>query len=281
MLLFTTLIAGSFSLGGMVANQIDPGALMAARFLFAAILIGGIVVAQGNMKRSKFVSPWRYLLLGGLFAIYFVTMFEGLKTATPVSIAAVFTLTPFMAAIFGWLLLKQVTNLLMAVALAIGAVGAIWVIFRGDLGALVGLDIGRGEWIYFFGCIAHALYIPLVRKLSRGEPQLVMTFGTLMAGFLVLAVWSGLEIVATPWLSLPPFVWFTLFYLAFVASAATLFLLQYASMRLPSAKVMAYTYLVPVWVIVLEGAIGHGWPAPMILVGVGLVATSLLLLLKE
>jgi drug/metabolite transporter (DMT)-like permease len=155
------------------------------------------------------------------------------------------------------------------------------VIFRGDPGALLRLEIGRGEWIYFFGCIAHALYIPLVRKLSRGEPQLVMTFGTLMAGFLVLAVWSGPEIVATRWLSLPPLVWFTLFYLAFVASAATLFLLQYASMRLPSAKVMAYTYLVPVWVIVLEGAIGHGWPAPMILVGVGLVATSLLLLLKE
>jgi drug/metabolite transporter (DMT)-like permease len=34
-------------------------------------------------------------------------MFEGLKTAPPVSAAAVFTLTPVMSGIFGWVLLRQ------------------------------------------------------------------------------------------------------------------------------------------------------------------------------
>jgi drug/metabolite transporter (DMT)-like permease len=46
-------------------------------------------------------------VLGGLFAVYFVTMFEGLKTAPPVSASAVFTLTPIMSALFGWVLLRQ------------------------------------------------------------------------------------------------------------------------------------------------------------------------------
>jgi hypothetical protein len=32
-----------------------------------------------------FAAPWRYLVLAGLFAVYFVLMFEGLKTAPAVS----------------------------------------------------------------------------------------------------------------------------------------------------------------------------------------------------
>ncbi|HCE70317.1 MAG TPA: EamA family transporter, partial [Ruegeria sp.] len=51
----------------------------------------------------------------------FVLMFEGLKTAPPVSAAAVFTLTPVLSAVAGWLLLRQVTTPRMALALAVGA----------------------------------------------------------------------------------------------------------------------------------------------------------------
>ena len=37
----------------------------------------------------------------------------------------------------------------------------------------------------------------------------------------------------------------------------TFVLLQFATLRLPSAKVMAYTYLVPSWVILWELALGR------------------------
>ena len=38
------------------------------------------------------------------------------------------------------------------------------------------LDIARGEIVYFWGCIAHALYAPLVRRFNRGEPPADPTF---------------------------------------------------------------------------------------------------------
>ena len=105
-------------------------------------------------------------------------MFEGLKTAPAVSAAAVFTLTPILTAVFGYLLLRQITTVWMAAALAIGAAGALWVIFRADLQALRVFAIGRGEAIYFVGVIAHAIYTPMVRKLNRGERPLEFAFGT-------------------------------------------------------------------------------------------------------
>ena len=226
MLLFSALVAGSFSLGSLAANEIAPSAITAARFAIAAVVIGAAALALGKFERAAFKAPWRYVVLGGLFAVYFVLMFEGLKTAPPVSAAAVFTLTPVMAAGFGYLLMRQIMTARMALALSIGAVGALWVIFRADLSALRQFRIGTGEIIYFWGCMCHALYTPMVRKLNRGEPTVVFTFGTLLGGCVALTVWGWSDVRATDWLALPAIVWITLLYIALFASAATFVLLQ-------------------------------------------------------
>jgi drug/metabolite transporter (DMT)-like permease len=220
-------------------------------------------------------------VLGGLLAGYFVLMFEGLKTARPVSAAAVFTLTPVMAAGFGWLLLRQRLTGRTALALLIGGAGALWVIFRADLGALLALQIGPGEWVYFWGCVAHAVYTPMVRRLNRGEPAVVFTFGMMVAGTGVLMLYAWPAILATDWSALPGIVWVTLAYVAVAASAMTFVLLQFATLRLPAAKVMAYTYLVPAWVILWEIALHGTVPPALVLAGVALTALALGLLLKE
>lgn len=281
MLAFSALVAGSFSLGVLAAPHIDPGALSVVRFVLAGVLVGIAAAVTTGIPRTAWAAPWRYLVLGGLLGAYFVLMFEGLKTAPPVSAAAVFTLTPVMAAGFGWLFLRQRLTARMAVALVIGGAGALWVIFRADLQALRALEVGRGEAIYFVGCVAHAAYAPLVRKLNRGEPAVVFTFGMMVAGTVLLALYAWPAMAATDWTALPGIVWVTLVYVAVAASAVTFVLLQYATLRLPSAKVMAYTYLVPSWVALWELVL-HGLVQPgLVLVGVAMTVLALGLLLKE
>ncbi|MEP0153870.1 DMT family transporter [Pseudophaeobacter sp.] len=281
MLLFSILVAGSFSLGVLIANDIAPMALNAARFCIAAVVIGAVAGLSGKLRRHHFRAPWRYLVMGALFASYFVLMFYGLQTADPVSASAVFTLTPVLSGVFGYLLLRQITTPRMALALGIGAAGALWVIFRADLAALRAFDIGRGEMIYFVGCVAHAIYTPVVRKLNRGEPAIAFTFGTLIAGALVLLVVGWGDIRATQWNALPMLVWVGIFYVAIFASAVTFVLLQFASLHLPAAKVMAYTYLTPSWVIVWQVALGNPAPSGLILVGIALTVVALVLLLED
>lgn len=281
MLVFSMLVAGSFALGALAANEMAPSALNAVRFWIAAGVIGMVVFATGGVPRGALAAPWRYVLLAGFFTIYFVLMFEGLKTAPPVSAAAVFTLTPVLTAAFGWLLLRQVLTPRMAQALVIGAFGAIWVIFRADVAAILRFEIGRGEVIYFWGCVAHAIYTPLVRKLNRGETAVVFSFGVILAGAVLLTVWGWNDLVATDWASLPGIVWITILYTAIFASAATFVLLQFAALRLPGSKVMAYTYLTPSWVIVWELALGGTPPPIMVLAGLVLTIVALAVLLQE
>lgn len=281
MLCFSALVAGSFSLGAMAAPFVSPSALTVLRFALAGSLVGAAALATTGVPRTTWQAPWRYVVLGGLLAAYFVLMFEGLRTAAAVPTAAVFTLTPVMAAGFGWLLLRQVTTPRMALALVVGAVGALWVIFRADLAAVLRMDVGRGEVIYFFGCISHALYAPMVRKLNRGEPALVFTFGMMLAGFVLLLLWGWRDVVETDWAALPAIVWICLVYTSVAASAMTFVLLQYATLRLPAAKVMAYTYLVPAWVTLWEIALGRGAPPLQVGGGVVLTVLALGLLLKD
>jgi drug/metabolite transporter (DMT)-like permease len=264
----------------MVANDIAPMALNAIRFVIAGVVIGVAAHLTHGLKPAHFRAPWRFAVLGGLFAVYFVLMFYGLQTAPPVSAAAVFTLTPVLSAVFGFLLLRQITTLPMALALAIGGAGAIWVIFRGDLSAMRAFEVGQGEITYFWGCVAHAIYTPMVRRLNRGEPAVVFTFGTLVAGAIILTLFGWQDIRATDWASLSSLVWIAILYVAVFASAATFVLLQYASLHLPSAKVMAYTYLTPSWVILWEIALGKGVPDVIVLLGIALSVLALVMLLE-
>lgn len=285
MLLFSAIVAGSFSFGGLVANEIAPAALNFVRFWLAAVVLFVVIlwVEPNAIARLKFgaKAPWRYGITGGLIGTYMVLMFEGLKTASPVSTAAVFTLSPLITAGFAYVILRQVLPLRVFWVLILGGIGALWVVFRADFGAFLRFEVGKGELIYFVGALAHAIYIPLLRKFNRGESSLVFVMYSMIAGSALMFFVAGKAILATDWANLSLVVWGVIFYTGVFATAGSLSLIHFGSMRLSGAKVMAYTYLVPSWVILLEIALGHGAPSGLVLVGVAMTIVALLLLLKQ
>lgn len=279
MLLFATLISGSFTLGHLTAPHIDPGALTALRFLLASVVMVTVILAGPRAERRLSVqAPWRFLLLGILLGAYFVLMFEALRLTDPISLGAVFTMTPLMTAVFAWLMLRQRISPIVGLSLITAASGAIWVIFRADLDALLAFDVGRGELLFLIGCAAHAVYIPLITVLNRGESSKLFTLWTVLGGLVVVGTYSMPAILKTDWTALPTVVWITAAYISVFASAVTFFLMRYGALRLPAAKVMAYGYLIPCIVILLEGVAGHGWVEPPVLVGVAATVAALVML---
>jgi drug/metabolite transporter (DMT)-like permease len=285
MLTFSAFVAGSFSLGARIANDIDPVTVNGMRFLGAAFLLtlAALVLERkrpGPVQALR-SAPWRFPLLGAMFAGYFVLMFEGLKTAEPVTAGAVFTLTPVMTALIAWPMLGQRLDTWTSAALGLGAIGAVWVIFRGDPGALLRFDLGRGEGIYFIGCILHAIFTPMLKRLNRGEGPMVSTSLIMAGGLLVLLAYDRGAAFQTDWAALSGFVWLSIAYLMVFASALSIVLLQFAAQRLPSSKVMAYTYATPAWIILVDAAVGGALPGLAILPGVVLIGAALAMLLRS
>ncbi|MEM9144776.1 MAG: DMT family transporter [Pseudomonadota bacterium] len=279
MLAFALVISVSFVLGDRAAPHIGAGAITAVRFLLAAVVAG--VIAAPLIRAVHFRAPWRFAAMGGLFGAYFVLMFEGLKRTDPVSLAAVFTLMPIMSGAFGWLLMRQITTPGMALALLVGGAGALWVIFRGDLDALLSFQLGLGEALFLIGCACHALYTPLVAKLSRGEPAPAFGLGVLLGGLVVTAGYGAAEIAATDWTALAPVVWYAIAYLGVMATVVSFILMRFAALRLPASKVMAYGYLVPSFVILWEGVLTGAWVAAPVWLGVVATLMALGLLLRD
>jgi drug/metabolite transporter (DMT)-like permease len=216
--------------------------------------------------------------MGALMAVYFVTMFIALTMTLPVATSAVYTLVPLMTALTALLLVGQRSGPAVILSLVVAGLGAVVVIFRGDLGALLRFEIGRGELIYFVGCVAYAFYTPLLRRFSRGEPSLVQSFWTLLATAICIALSGVPDIATTDWLHLPPVVWWVVLYLAVGPTAICFFLIQFASLRLPAPKVIAYGYLTPAFVILFEALAGHGLPGVAIIIGAAVTVLGLIVL---
>jgi drug/metabolite transporter (DMT)-like permease len=278
MLLFAVLIAGSFSFGGLAATRMPGFAVNLVRYAVAT----GAMFAFGlwflGTKPRFPAAPWRFLLLGALMAVYMSTMFKALEFTSPVATGAVFTLMPLVSAGFAWLFMRQVTRPGVLVSLVIAAAGAIWVIFRGDVDAILAFDVGAGEMIFFVGVVCHAAYAPLLRRLNRGEQAFDFAFWGVAATFLFLFI-PGVPALATVELiRTPPIVWIAILYLAIVTTVITFLLIQYASMRLPAPKVLGYGYLTPSFIILLEGLIGHGWVHPSVMAGALVTACGLVVM---
>ena len=279
MLAFSGLVAGSFALGVKVANDITPAAFTLIRFVIAVSILATVLLIKTEFTKKVFKAPWRFFVLGGCIAIYFVLMFEGLKIASSVSLAAVFTFAPLLSGLFGYILVRQKMSLSIFTALIIGAIGALWVVFEGNFQRLIMLEFGLGEMIFFCGVVFHALYTPLSRKLNRGESPLGFAFATTLGATMLMIFYGIGDVYQTDLLNLSWMVWLTLFYTALFASALTFFLIQYATLVLPSSKVMAYTYLVPSWALMWELGLGQNISIYNIGLGILLTIFALVILL--
>ena len=279
MLLFSLLVSGSFVLGSIIANLISPDLVTFLRFLIAFIAITILILYQSKFCFLKYLSIGRSLILGALISIYFITMFEGLKTASSTSMAVVFTLTPLLAGFFDLIFSNRVMSRKVWITVVVAAIGALWIIFDGNIQNFINFKVGYGEKLFFIGCICHALYAALIPKFNNGEPAIIQTFGTLISGIIILGLFSNKEIIYYSWIDFPVIVLLTILYLAIFATAASFFLIQYSAVRLSSIKVMAYTYAVPIWVVLLQIIFLQQLPNTITFVGAFFILVSLLILL--
>ena len=278
MLLFAFLVSTSFTVGRSITFLLEPGPLTFMRFVMA-VAIFSVVAA---LSKEKFSWPgfgdWaRYFFLALLLVIFFITMFEGLRWATPLSSGAVFTLTPFMTVAIAAAVLGQKTPLAGFVGLFVAGLASLWIMFGGNMDAILQLRLGRGEIIFLVGCAAYAGYAPAVRKLSTGS-LIYMTLWTLVAGTVLLLIFQWSKIINTNWHLASPLTYLAIAWLALFTTAITFYLIQYAAMRLPSVKVMSYTLLIPAFILLQRILNGGTWPEPSILAGLGVLFVSMLVL---
>ena len=271
MLIATLLIATSFPVVAAIADGLDSLVLTFLRFLLAAVLFLPIVITKHGLAMPGLRDLARYAAISACMVGFFWCMFEALRTTTALNTGALFTFIPGIAAIVAAVLLKDRLDRKKLIALVLGSVGALWVVFRGDPDRLLSLALNPGDPIFFLGCIFFGFYTPLVKFFHKGEAMPVMTFWTLATGALWLFFLSIPRLVEIEWSAVEPGVYLGTAYLAIFTTLITFFLTQYSTVRLGPTRVMAYSYMNPALVLALTWFLGQTPPTLMVLPGVIIV----------
>ena len=167
MLLATVLVATSFPVGAAITHGLDSVVLTFLRFALAALLFGPIVAWRYDLPLPGWRNLVRYAVISAFLVSFFWGMFAALRHTSALNTGTIFTFTPAIAAAVSYFLLRDRLGTAARLALPVGFVGAIWVIFRGDPDALLALELGRGDGIFLGACFAMGCYMPMVKFLHR------------------------------------------------------------------------------------------------------------------
>jgi drug/metabolite transporter (DMT)-like permease len=274
MFLCAVLVSGSFPVGAAISRDLDPAVLTLVRFALASVLFAPFIWYRYTLVVS-FGALARYSLISATLVVFFWCMFYSLQYTTALNTSAIFTLVPGLAGIYAMILNRERLGRARLIALFLGIIGALWIIFRGDIALFTSLAWNRGDFVFFIGCLFMGLYTPLVRLLHRGEPMLQMAFWIMVTGTVWLFLAGGSQLLSLAWADVPFRVWAGIAYLAIFSTIITFFLTQYAILFLGPTRVMAYSYLYPALVLILDLLFGGLWPGTMILPGVVIVLSAM------
>ncbi len=276
------LVSTSFTVGAAITAELDPVVLTFVRFTLAACIFGPWVYFKYGLQFSLPLF-FRCALISGCLVIFFCCMFLALRYTSALNTSVIFALVPSISGFYALVFLGERLRKEQLLALACGMIGVVWVIFRGDLSQLLGMEWNRGDLIFLGGCIAMGLYTPLVRLLHRGESMAVMTFWVLVTGSLWLLLLAGSKLTTVVWSAVPTFAWLGIVYLVVFTTIVTFFLTQYCVTYLGPTRVAAYSYLYPALVLVIDFVLGHGLPPLRVIPGILVVLVAMFILqnLKE
>lgn len=271
------LVSTSFPVGEHIADHLDPAVITLVRFAVASALLAPVIAFKYGLRING-GSLLRYGAISACLVTFFWCMFFSLRYTTALNTSVLFTLVPGLSFIYSAVIVREKLGAKRIGALLLGLFGALWVIFRGDIYFLLSLSWNRGDVIFFLGCLAMGLYTPLVKLLHRGEAMEVMTFWILVTGTIWLIPLGTSELTTVTWGLVQPETWGWVIYLAIFTTVVSFYLTQYSIPLIGPTRVMAYSYLYPGLVLVIDVFLGNGLPELKILPGLVFIMVAMFVL---
>ncbi len=195
--LFLTAVlwGGTFVAGRIVAQEVEPAAGSFLRFAVASLML--LVMTWHTegclpIPHRKQMIPLLLLGLTGV-AAYNIFFFLGLKIIPASRASLIVATNPVFIALGSALLFKDRLTSKRIAGIALCLTGAVVVISRGDIMALLSHGIGQGE-TFILGCIVSWVSYSLIGRgvLKEISPLVAVTYACLI-GTIILAVPALLE----------------------------------------------------------------------------------------
>jgi drug/metabolite transporter (DMT)-like permease len=176
------LAAGVYIAAKVVTTEMPPWALCFWRIVIAGLILLPLTRRHWsvmiNLVRQRWIS---LLILGGVgFSISPGLIYIGLNYTTAINAGLLIALMPVITMILARFFLNEPVGTWQFVGSIVAFIGMAIIVTRGDLLALLRLDLNTGELLVVCAAIAFAVYTVLLRRTKYelpGLPLLVVLLG--------------------------------------------------------------------------------------------------------
>lgn len=172
--------AGNAIVGRAVAGDVPPIALAFWRWAFGAILV--LPLAYRHLQRdfAVMLSEWRIMIVFSVtgVAIFNTFLYVAAHTTTALNIVMLQSAGPVMIVLASFLLFHEPIKARQALGIGLSLTGVVTLVSHGDLLALLGLGLNRGDLWMLAAVVSYATYAALLRRRPpvHGLSFLIATF---------------------------------------------------------------------------------------------------------
>lgn len=247
------LSAGVYIAAKAVTSEMPPWALCFWRVFIAGLILLPITRRHWPAMISLVRQRWFSLLtIGGLgLSITQGLIYMGLNYTTAINAGLLIALMPVMTMVLARFLLNEPVSTWQFIGSIIAFIGMAIIVTRGDLSALLRLDLNVGELFVVGAAIAFALYTVLLRRAKYELPGLPLLVILLGAGVVAAVPFYTWELTHDERTALNAQGLLALIYSAGPGGALMYYLFNLSVQALGASRAGVFLYLQTVFVAVL------------------------------
>ena len=169
--------SGNFIVGRAVNGVIPPFTLAFVRWAGAALLVLPFAARHLWADRTVLIANWHRVLLLGLVGVaaFNAFVYSGLRYTSATNGLLLQAAVPPLVLLFDRTFFGQRTALLQLLGVLLSILGVMTVVLRGDLAAILALDLNFGDLLIMCGVICWSLYTSLLRLRPACHPLSFLT----------------------------------------------------------------------------------------------------------
>lgn len=250
------LFAGSFVAGKYTTVDLGPLTTSLLRYIIAMAVLGLFITRSAQPAKALTVarSDWGSMALLGLFGVvgYHYFFFSSLRYTATANTAIINAFNPVVTAIMAALFIGERLTCRQYSGILLALLGVLTLLTRGNLTALLRLDLNRGDGLMLCAVLCWVVYSLIIKQLSQRYSGLTITFYAAVAGvgqLLVLAIaerwWQQLATLSLASL-------LSIIYMGVAASGVAYLLFNLSIQRIGPTRTASTVYsLVPIFVAAL------------------------------
>ncbi len=230
---------------GLMPDHLQPMQIIIIRGLLSLILFWLVAFAKDNQKIAG--KDHLILALAGLtgIAINQAFFFIGLNLTSPVDTALIHSASPIVVLIFSAWLAGEKTGRSKISGIALGALGAVLLVFQGNFNSAGGNHL-LGNTLIFLNIISYSLYLVIIKPLMAKYSAVTLMKWVFLYGFLFVLPFCLPSVSKINFYNFTTYTWLSMLYIV-VGTTFLTYLLTSFSLKTVSAGIAGYyIYMQPV-----------------------------------